>query len=430
MRLRKLGKGQSVVFCVPEEIKTKILTRTVNPGNMSIDVSDVLSWAILETCIDMRRSMPLWAVQGQRFERQSTLRAEAHTDGEIHISQDYAKRFLEDESQSLEKRYRPQSITDIAAFDVRQNKSLELIMERCREFDSLKFSSAKLQEEQERELSPEIEQERQVQKPAPSQPAVHSIHPDLIKFVSTGMLMNSSKAYKPAFEALRTTSAAVHLEVSQFADSVLVTADFANTVQVFGSSYISDMYQRPVQWILMNTSARSSSHKAVEHMMIISPHEAHVLLPEIRKSETVALHLYAPRPNLGFRSLDGLDLYTVPWRTVARLPQLLILQLGLFAGQLYLGSFEEYVLMCEFLGLAWENAEESCVVAPDGFIMRHNSSRKDCGSRFSNSPVKFLKVLMTKIRRNCEGIDKTHIGAILDGRLLRRSDFGEPEDLV
>ena len=43
MRIRKLGKGQSVVFCVPEEIKTKILTCTFKPGNASINVLDVLS---------------------------------------------------------------------------------------------------------------------------------------------------------------------------------------------------------------------------------------------------------------------------------------------------------------------------------------------------------------------------------------------------
>jgi hypothetical protein len=49
---------------------------------------------------------------------------------------------------------------------------------------------------------------------------------------------------------------------------------------------------------------------------------------------------------------------------------------------------------------------------------------------FSDSPVKFLKVLMIKIRRNCESIDKTYMGRILDGRLLRPSEFREPEDGV
>jgi hypothetical protein len=93
-----------------------------------------------------------------------------------------------------------------------------------------------------------------------------------------------------------------------------------------------------------------------------------------------------------------------------------------------LSSFTEYVDLCKFLGLAWSKTEQGYVVAPDGFIMRGRKKREGRTSTFKDSPVQFLKVLMTKIRRNCEGIDKTHLGAILDGRLLLPSDFGEPED--
>ena len=64
MRMRKLGKIQSVVFCIPEEIQSKIYTVTGNPTDVSINVSDVLMWAIWETYADLRRSMPLWAMQG------------------------------------------------------------------------------------------------------------------------------------------------------------------------------------------------------------------------------------------------------------------------------------------------------------------------------------------------------------------------------
>src|SRR5436190_11089075 len=73
MRMRRLGKGQSVVICVPEEIKTKILARISKPSDSRIDVSDALSWAISETYIDIRRNLPLWAVQGIRFQHQSAV---------------------------------------------------------------------------------------------------------------------------------------------------------------------------------------------------------------------------------------------------------------------------------------------------------------------------------------------------------------------
>jgi hypothetical protein len=62
--------------------------------------------------------------------------------------------------------------------------------------------------------------------------------------------------------------------------------------------------------------------------------------------------------------------------------------------------------------------------------MQDNNSTRISSSMFSDSPVKFLKVLMIKIQRNCESIDKTYIRRILNSRLLRPSDFREPEDGV
>ncbi|KAF8851671.1 hypothetical protein BDZ45DRAFT_140606 [Acephala macrosclerotiorum] len=424
MRMRKLGKGQSVVFCVPEEIKTKILTRTSKSNGTDIDVSDVLSWAISETFADTRRSMPLWAVQGQRFEQQNAIWAEARVNNGMLMSKTLADKFLEDESQSLNDRYRPRPSSDVTSIvKASNNRNLNLIVERCKELDNLQFDSATLREEQERELSPEIEQERQVQKPASAQPAPHSLHPDLVKFVSAGNLIPGSKAFMPAFQAMRTTSAAAYLNVSQFPQDLLVTADFANTIQVPNTiSYVSDCYQRPVQWILTSTGAFNS--KSVKYMLIISPFEAQRIMPDVSASKTTTLHLYAPRPTLGFRALDTLDLFTVPSRPDLILPRNLVVLLNLFAGQLYLDSFKEYIEVCELLGLAWDKSEEGCGVAADGFILQNGNVK----SSFQSSPTRFLKVLMTKVRRNCESIEKTHMGKILDGRLLTRADFEELED--
>ncbi|KAH7361099.1 hypothetical protein BKA66DRAFT_383327, partial [Pyrenochaeta sp. MPI-SDFR-AT-0127] len=67
MRIRKLGKGQLVIFCIPEEIQTKVLERTSKPRSTEIEVSDVLIWAITEMWAEMRRSIPLWATQGRRY---------------------------------------------------------------------------------------------------------------------------------------------------------------------------------------------------------------------------------------------------------------------------------------------------------------------------------------------------------------------------
>jgi hypothetical protein len=154
-------------------------------------------------------------------------------------------------------------------------------------------------------------------------------------------------------------------------------------------------------------------------MVIISPFEAQELYGLIENSKYVTMHLYGPRSNLGKPALDKLDLYKIsgigsigldiPWE--------LTIQLNLFAGQLYFGSFEEYIRACELLGIASEPRED-VRVGSDGFICSDKQN-----STFRHSPIKFLKVLMSGIRRNGEGIDRTHMGQLCNGMFLQASDF-------
>ena len=429
MRMRKLGRGQSVTFCIPKEIQTKILAGVFQSDNESVEeVSDILGWAISETCVELQRSMPLWAAQGRRFSHQKKLWDQFAGIGLESMSKSQAEEFLEPESQTVEERYQPHLRADENANDqANLSEDLILIRERCREFNGSDLNSTQLQEEQERELSPEIVQERQVQKPASAQPATHYVHPDLRLLVSTGKFIIGSEAYKSAFGTLDDTSAAVHFKVSEFPCELFVTSDFARTVKASGAHYISDSYQRPVQWLITSTGSGISSNNTVKHMIIISQYEAQELLPDIMNSPTATLHLYAPRTNLGYRALDRLNLYNVPKRPNLVLPRELILQLNLFAGQLYVRSGKEYNEMCEFLGLKWRAVDDDCVVAADGFIVEGLDGQTGSRSRFKSSPVKFLKVFMTKIRRDCEGIEKTHMGKILDARPPDESDFEDPE---
>lgn len=144
MRLRKLGKGQSVVFVAPQEVCTKICERKGKKPSAPITAIDVLCWSIGETWLDLSRSMPLWAVQGHRYETHKHLLNGASTT----ISQ--AEAFLEDEAQSIEDRYTPvtKSTGQITEWDL-DNPSIGQIEQRCREFEAMGFSSATLQEEQE-----------------------------------------------------------------------------------------------------------------------------------------------------------------------------------------------------------------------------------------------------------------------------------------
>ncbi|KAF2866821.1 hypothetical protein BDV95DRAFT_611492 [Massariosphaeria phaeospora] len=420
MRMRKLGKGQSVVFCMSEEIRMRIQSRKSGPEFSTIGVVDVLSWAISETWLDLRRSVPLWATQGRRYEDHQDLLCGAST------TKEQAQEFLEDEAQPLECRYRP--ISDLKKRNTRLdgwdtgNTNIAQILQRCQDFETVDFNSATLQEEQERELAPEIEEERQVQRPNPMQPARHRVHPDLLMLVKSGQLPPNSEAVMPAFMALSSTSAAVGFDLTQFPAGLLVTADFALTLnRPSFMTYVSDSYQRPVQWIVSVPSQQNPLHGSRgtdQQSIILSPFEANKLLPMIHSSSMVTLHLYSPRPNMNSKSLDTLDLYTIGRPFVpGSVPRSLIVQLNLFSGQLYFNSFQEYKELCDYLGLAWAPATTDHVAA-DGFL----GAGKGKWS-LKTSPVKFLKELATKIRRDCSGIEKTHLGRMLDGALLEKADF-------
>jgi hypothetical protein len=424
MRMRKLGTGQSVAFIVPDEISIKIRERTNKSPDVAIEVRDVICWSITETWQDLKRSMPLWAVQGERFERnKNRLRGAATTLAD-------AEAFLEDEAQTLQARYKPYTQEEssqglLKNWDL-NNPNIAKIVTRCQEFEAMGFGSATLSEEQERELAPEIEEERQIERPTRLKPQVHTVHPHVKHLVSTGQLVANSPAFKPAFRALETTSAARLFALDQFPTGLLLTADFEGTVKPpTGPSrvdFVSDVYHRPVQFVL---SVPGNINGSISTLVIISPHEANQLFSKISKYAKVTLHIFAPRANASFASLDKLQLYNIghPY-SPAGVPRSLTVQLNLFTGSLYLRSFQEYTELCDCLGLLRSKPVQGQQVYADGFIDpptgRWNLKR---------SPVPFLRTLLMKIRREGEGIEKTHLGRILNGVRLEEADFNEDVEI-
>ncbi len=341
----------------------------------------------------------------------------ASSEDGIKMTQKQAETFLEEEAQSLNSRYRPLDAiqSPFGLSSTAEDSCLRAIRIRCQQFESDRIASAALQEQQERELSPEIERERQIERPAPAKPLEHVLHQDVVQFVQTGVLKADSDAFRPAFHTLRDTSAADHLDVSRFPKDLVVSHDFARTVH-FGKKQRSDAYHRPVQWIL-TTKAEMGT---VKHMVIISPFEAQELIP-IMDTSKAYLHLYAPRQTLTYRSLDELTLYTIPPLPPAWIPPpTSVLQLNLFSGQLYFHLYSEYRQTCEFLGLAWGPIEEDERLEADGFIIKRSHSGQQ---RFSKSPIPFFNLFIANIRRNCQGISKTHLGRMFGGELLEEAEF-------
>ena len=422
--MRKLANDHSVVFIVPEEIETKIYRATGKEQGQAITVADVLQWSVQGTWEDLRRSIPLWMNQGVTFAKQAPLWNAARAD--TLMSESTARKFLEPEAQTLEERYRPRGRRSILLdTDSADASIISKIKDRCAANDGLDIDFGALQEEQERELAPEIEQEKQVERPESAGPAAHFLHRDVTRFVQTGVVKHSTRdsAFQWAFESFRNTVANGIMPVTEVPKGLLVTKDFARTIEeTTTTGLFMDSFQRSVQWILTDRLEDDS----MKTMVVISPYEADRLMHQIRESKHVVLHLYAPRHNKAFESLDGLKLYNIPACPPQAVPPHLEAELTLFSGGLYFETFQHYVRACKYLGLTHVPAAGDMKVGADGFIEPPDDSDDGDGSTvFRQSPTKFFQAIMTRIRRQCETIDKTHMGRLLSGELLTEEDFSE-----
>ncbi|VBB80720.1 Putative protein of unknown function [Podospora comata] len=444
MRMRKLGSGQSVTFCLSPEMQRRVRDYEGMDASQPITVMHVLAFAISETWDDARRSVPLWAIQGLRHQHQEEILSRVGGYDKLQVED--VEEYLEAEAKTLEMRYRPGPGTQAQSLSCQLEDASSLVSRRADvaaiRANCIKFGFENLdlvvtlEEEQERELAPEIEQERHIERPEPMKPLRHSLHPDIRLFVVTGRLDRESRAVLPAFHAMLRSSASKVLPANEFPSSLLVTKDFANTVRPSEAGYCSDSYQRPVQWIL--TSKISGDTKQTDTgsrmlMVVVSPHEAEIIKSQILRDSNVAgtLHSYLPRSSLSFRSMEDLKTFTYPFMTPTQLekwtpPPELIMQLNLFAGQLYLRSYEEYVRMCRYLGLSFtenkSDGSDGVVVGADGFVGRAGGKGyEDCP--FEESPVGFLSVLYKRLRRDCANIDRTHMGTVLAGGILTEKDF-------
>lgn len=448
MRMRKLGSGQSVVFCISPEMQFRVnMAAEKAPGSI-ISVDDVLMWAIHETHADLHRLMPLWAVQGSRFVHQKRLWNGTTSSVGISMSRDQAEQFLEEEAQTIEYRYRPTARSStkelhsqLEHLTLDESDEISAIQSRCDNFGVSQSKAAALQEEQEKELAPEIEQERQIERPAKAEPALHVLHQELKDFITTGSIPTLSPAVSPAFLALDRTSMAKTSCLGHYPRSLLVTADYIRTVKLgrnqARATGVADSYQRPIQWIL--TGHDDGGHMTV---IVISPFEANELVLQITLSRRAHLHIYAPRASLAFAPMDSLGLHAVPplpdgWR----LPENLRLELNLFAGQLYFSSFDDYRRTCNVMSIAWRPpAAGGAQVETDGFIasgvsMNANLDEAEGSevvtlAKFDKSPVQSLKTLLMVLRRDSREIDKTHWGRVIAGELLTEDDFTEDLELM
>ena len=420
--MRKLGSTHSVCFLVSTEVSGYIATATGVVDNQ-VTSNHVLKWTIQETFAQLRTYTPLWAHQGYSFDDRN--RAWERYKEESASAAEFVGVLKDKESYTLEELY------GVNQGMVTSNPGSLLktwIQDRCKSFDVGSSHDARMREEQEREVSQEKEEQRQIERPPPAVPSRHTLHEDVQSLVSTGSIPRNVKGILSACHSLLKTTLGLSVErlkTTAFAH-ILVTEDFARTIQTT-VSYISginhtDDFLRPVQWVL-------SSRKQPQ-LVLLSPFEANALIDQIRESPFVTLHIYAPRTSRNMRSFEDLRSFMVPYRESApAIPSNIICELNLFAGQLYFTSRLAYEETCQMLGLYLKDPSDHIQLPPGaidatGFV-RSPSARQALGiqlAQFTDSPVAFLKKL-TELRRKGQGFLPTHVGQMLHSREVPDDEF-------
>jgi hypothetical protein len=275
---------------------------------------------------------------------------------------------------------------------------------------------ARMEEEQEREVSHEFEQERQVERPPKATPAVHRLDEKIRLFVQSGTIC--SDTFIPLMSPLRSEFDAVSPRNPWLKQpQVLCTRDFMTTTADGREKSAVTDYLRPVNWIV--------SHERSSIFVIMSPYEVNLLLQDLRTSKHVRLHMYAPRTIQAMKTFDNLAFYCIPpLRSENLLPSLEVqCQLNIWAGQLYLDSYETYLQLCLLLGISSGEEAGYRSVESDRFVPKRGRSKEMVEvCLFNKSPVSMLKTLFG-LRRKGMSYQQTHIGKILHARLLSQKDF-------
>jgi hypothetical protein len=425
MRMRKLGSTHSVCFLVSTEVAGYIAAATgvVDHHMMS---KHVLKWTIQETIAQLRTYTPLWAHQGCSFDDRN--RAwERYKEGSASAPE-FISILKDKESYSLKELY---GMSESVATNHQGSQLKIWIQDRCKEFDVGSTHDARMREEQEREVSQEKEEERQIERPPPAVPSRHALHEDVRTLVLTGSIPTNVRGILSVCNCLLKTTLGSSVETAAF-PHIFVTEDFARTIQTtvgyISSTSHTDDFLRPVQWVL-------SSYKQPQ-LVLLSPFEANALVDQIRESPFVTLHIYAPRTSRNMRSFEDLRSFMVPHREPATaIPANIIGELNLFAGQLYFASRSAYEGTCQMLGLYLKDPPDSVKLPPGaidatGFVC-DPSARKALGiqhAQFTDNPVAFLRKL-TELRRKGQGFLPTHVGQMLHSREIPDNEFEECESM-
>ncbi|KAF9472985.1 hypothetical protein BDN70DRAFT_925404 [Pholiota conissans] len=407
MRMRNLGHGQSVTFYAPPEVFRQIEMSENKRESSSIRVPDVLSWAMMNTCNDVQDHIPHWIQQGVNYGRRREGN-EIYSTSQNTDTSTLSTAWLEPAARTLDEMYGLDT-TNGSLADMAKDISSDM-RARLEDLGITEISNEAMAEEQEREVSHELEEEPELERPPHVPAAEHTLDDEVRKFVQYGIMPSTSHVFLPLMFTR--------------AKQLIATRDFMTTTTTAKERVMLTEYLRPVNWIVSRT--RDDGDLL---LVVMSPYEVDALLEDFRKSAHVRLHIYAPRTSQSMKSFDDLSFYCIPPLNTnstrrASLNNDIGYQLNIWAGQLYLDSYESYLRLCLLLGVSSSASDTNDYIESDRFVPPEGQSGEmSIVCLFKKSPLPWLKVLFG-LRRKGMSYQSTHMGKILHARLLfKEEDF-------
>ncbi|RYP73457.1 hypothetical protein DL771_003629 [Monosporascus sp. 5C6A] len=348
-----LGLGQTKDSLV-QEVNQSIRDICMKKDTEKVDSKDVIYWLLDNTCNHLESLQPLFYAQGVDF----CNRMQAAADFPDFLEDDeqraaYVAAIRQTERQTLQQLYAPQTKVKAKPTGMRSNpriaKFTRELENRRKEFQDTGravHASALQEVEQEREIEYEVEAVRQVKKPTAYTPHTFpGLHRDLETFARTGRIPAGASCFVHVLRSLARTSLGRKYKVNQEASSsqLFVSTEFEKTVKLVIES-ANDNFMRPVHWILYSPTPEAA--------VIITPEEAEIILPMVRKPDSATFLLtYAAPVTRRMLHFNHLKYYSIPSLPITwTAPQWLRTELGFFAGRLYF-EWSEYGSICRMLGI-------------------------------------------------------------------------------
>lgn len=413
MRLRLLGKTQSVTFFSPPEVHQSILdlrAKAKAPTLVNLDSVDVIRWLLEQSCMVIEQLEPLYFSQSSSYLQRTQAKLQNPDFLENRESREaYTSIVRSQEMQSLKQLYEPKHnqrgiAIKPSAYEPCLRNFVNDTLQRRKGFHDRGFAihATALEEvEQEREMEFEVESVREVQPPVHFKALkVAKLHPDLEELATTGRLPAGSDAFEPMFCAIQKTAIGRKhgtITATGTAARLYVSTQYTRTVSV---KEPNDNFLRPSHWVLWSRES--------EICLLISPEEANALIPILRHAylQDPLCHLIAYSAPITRRMLqfNNLNYYAIPPLPAHfKAPLWLKIELGIFSGRLYF-EWEEYQEIMSYLGIQVPKDDDDDV-------------QSETREAFAEKPLAFLHEWLA-IRRKGQDFEHTPMGFITTGKPL------------